>query len=60
MSSDDCEVIICSGNAKLTDSHLASIVHCVDDEIVEFLDRRERRKLDRLARNSRSAYKHSS
>jgi hypothetical protein len=24
MSSDDCEVIICSGNAKPTDSHLAA------------------------------------
>jgi hypothetical protein len=24
------------GNAKLTDQHLASTIHCVDDEIIEW------------------------
>jgi hypothetical protein len=35
-------VIICYGGANLTDTHLASIVHCVGDEIIEWLKRRER------------------
>jgi hypothetical protein len=39
--SDD-EIVICGGNAKPEDMHLASIVHCVDDEIIEWLKRRER------------------
>jgi hypothetical protein len=40
----DCDVIVCYGNAKPTDTHLASTIHCIDDEIIEFLKRRERRK----------------
>jgi len=36
-------VIICGGGAKPTDLHLASIVHCIDDEIIGWLKRRERR-----------------
>jgi hypothetical protein len=30
--------------AKLTDKHLAATVHCVDDEIIGGLKRREQRK----------------
>jgi hypothetical protein len=30
---DDCDVIVCYGGAKAPDKHLASAVHCVDDEI---------------------------
>ena len=32
---------ICGGNAKPTDLHLLSTVHCVDEEIIDFLKRRE-------------------
>ena len=31
----------CGGNAKPTDLHLLSTVHCVDEEIFDFLKRRE-------------------
>jgi hypothetical protein len=51
----DCDVIVCYGGAKLTDKHLASTVHCVDDEIIEWLKRRE---LRRLACSWQSAYKY--
>ncbi len=37
-------VIICYGRAKLTDKHLASKIHCVDDEIIKWLEHRERRR----------------
>jgi hypothetical protein len=37
----DCDVVVCYGGAKLTDKHLASTVHCVDDEIIGWLKRRE-------------------
>jgi hypothetical protein len=37
----DCGAIVCYGAAKLADKHLASKVHCVDDEIVGWLKRRE-------------------
>jgi hypothetical protein len=40
----DCDVIVCYGAAKLTDKHLTATVHCVDDEIFEFLQRREQRR----------------
>jgi hypothetical protein len=30
----DCDFIVCYGRAKLTDKHLASKIHCVDDEII--------------------------
>ncbi len=36
---DDCDVIVCYGGAKATDKHVASTVHCVDDEIIEWLKR---------------------
>jgi hypothetical protein len=41
---DDGEIIICYGGAKPTDMHLASTVHCFDDAIIEWLERRERRR----------------
>jgi hypothetical protein len=41
---DDGEVIFCGGGAKPTDTHLASTVHCVDEEIIEWLERRERHR----------------
>ena len=40
----DCDLIVCYGGAKLTDKHLASKIHCVDDVIIGWLERRERRK----------------
>ncbi len=39
----DCHVIVCYDAAKRTDKHLAATVHCVDDEIIEWLKRREQR-----------------
>ncbi len=36
---DDCYVIVCYRGAKATDKHVASTVHCVDDEIIEWLKR---------------------
>jgi hypothetical protein len=53
----DCDVIVCYGGAKLTDKHLASKIQCVDDEIFEWLERREQRR-DRLACSWQSAYKY--
>jgi hypothetical protein len=32
----DCDAIVCYSGAKLFDKHLASTVHCVDDEIIEW------------------------
>jgi hypothetical protein len=40
----DCDVIVCYGNAKPTDTHLASKIRCIDGEIIEWLERRERRR----------------
>jgi hypothetical protein len=34
---EGCDVIVCYGGAKLTDKHLASIIHCIDDEIIGWL-----------------------
>jgi hypothetical protein len=36
------DVIVCCGGAKPTDKHLASKIHCVDDEKIGWLERRER------------------
>jgi hypothetical protein len=33
-------VIICYGAATVYDKHLASTVHCIDDEFIEWLRRR--------------------
>jgi hypothetical protein len=35
-----CTVITCYGSATVYAKHLASTVHCVDDEIIEWLRRR--------------------
>jgi hypothetical protein len=40
----DCDYIRCYGGAKLADKHLGSTIHCVDEEIIELLRRRERRR----------------
>jgi hypothetical protein len=37
----DCDHIRCYGGATFADKHLASTIHCVDDEIFEWLQRRE-------------------
>ena len=34
----DGDLIVCYGGAKPTDTHLASTVHCIDDEIIKWLD----------------------
>jgi hypothetical protein len=39
----DCEVIVCYGGATLVDKHLAATVRCVDDDMIEWLKRREQR-----------------
>ena len=42
----DCDAII---TAEVADRHFASKVHCVDDEIIEWLERREQRGRERHA-----------
>ena len=37
----DGDIIVCYGNAKLTDRHLAPKVCCIDDEIIEWLADRD-------------------
>jgi hypothetical protein len=39
---DECTVIACCGGAKVTANHLASTIHCTDDEIIGWLERRRR------------------
>jgi hypothetical protein len=29
----DCDVVVCYGGAKLTDTHLINTIHCVDGEL---------------------------
>jgi hypothetical protein len=38
----DGDLIVCYGGAKLTDKHLASKIHCVDDRIIGWLEWRRR------------------
>jgi hypothetical protein len=38
----DCDVIVYYGAATIHDRHTAATVHCVDDEIIGWLKRRER------------------
>jgi hypothetical protein len=45
----DCDFIVCYGGATVYDKHLAATVHCVDDEIIGWLERREQRRRDRVA-----------
>jgi hypothetical protein len=46
----DCDVIVCYGGAKLADKHLASTIHCVDDEIIGWRKRRCSRRDCQLSR----------
>jgi hypothetical protein len=46
------------GRLKLADKHFASVIRCVDDEIIRWLERRERRKRDRLAGSRHSVYRY--
>jgi len=43
------DLIVCHAGAKPTDSHLASKAHCIDDEIIEGLERGEQRRPDKAA-----------
>ena len=40
----DADIVFCGGAAKPTDTHLASTVRCIDDEIIGWLKRREARQ----------------
>ena len=52
----DCDTIVCYGNAKPTDTHThtASVIHCIDGEIIGWLERQERRRRD--TRKSRQGF----
>jgi hypothetical protein len=39
-------IVICGGGARPEDEHLLSIVHCVDEEIIEWLARREKEEFE--------------
>lgn len=54
---DDGEFVFFGGGAKPTDRHLASIIHCIDDEIVAWLARRERRKGSRANPDNRQGHR---
>jgi hypothetical protein len=43
LDADNVTLTVCGGNAGPDDVHLASVIHCIDDEIVEWLKLRERR-----------------
>jgi hypothetical protein len=38
------EIIVCYGNAKPGDIHLVSTIHCIDEEILDWLERHEEEK----------------
>jgi len=40
----DCDVVVCYCGAKPEDEHLAVIIHWVDEEIFESLERREAKR----------------
>jgi hypothetical protein len=40
----DCDVIVRYGGAKPEDEHLAVIIHCVDEEIISWLEKREAKR----------------
>jgi hypothetical protein len=48
----DSDIVVCYIGTKPTDLHLLSAVHCIDGEIIEWLERREV-KAKRLDRQSR-------
>ena len=39
---NECEIIVCGGNAKPSDLHLASMIHCIDDDVIPWLEWRGR------------------
>jgi hypothetical protein len=41
---DDCEIVVGYGGTKPGYRHLDSIIYCVNEEIVGFLERRGRRR----------------
>src|ERR1700677_594883 len=43
------DVVVFQGGATLFNRQLASTIHCVNDEIIKCLKRRERRRCDRHA-----------
>jgi hypothetical protein len=49
------DLVVCYGNAQPDDTYLAATVHCMDGELVAWLERRERRrekkKLERQCRS---------
>jgi hypothetical protein len=44
VSDDTVATTFCAGGATPDDEHLLATVHCVDDEIVAWLEQRERRR----------------
>ncbi|HWO32516.1 MAG TPA: hypothetical protein VNO32_27280, partial [Candidatus Acidoferrum sp.] len=46
----DCDAIVCCSGAKVTAKHLASTIHCIDDEIIGWLKRREQASLSCFGR----------
>jgi hypothetical protein len=44
---EQSEIVLCGGGAGPEDTHLAVAIHCVDDEIIKWLERRERRRRKR-------------
>jgi hypothetical protein len=56
---DDDDFVLCGGGARPSDTHLWSVVHCIDGEVVAWLEKREQRrerKRDRLARLGRASF----
>jgi hypothetical protein len=49
---NEVTIIHCGGAAKPTDTHLASIVHAVDNEIISWLHQREQRRYKRERKRS--------
>ena len=50
----DCDVIVCYGVAKFADKRLASTAHCVDDEIIGWLQRREQASISCLGERAKT------
>ena len=51
----DCNGIVCYGAAKLADEHLVSTIHCVDDETIGWLKRREQASFNRFGESAKIA-----
>jgi hypothetical protein len=52
MTETDDFNIVCYGGARPEDTHLLSTIHCVDDEIHQWLQQRERRKQRRRGKEN--------